>query len=133
MTKKEAYIYILSFVLIVFIHLLLIHFNVLKGELSTALTIDGILSILPLMSVIILYTRNKNKDTFAQRYLIVTTFQFIGFLSGILGMVYGRIPDVKYWSFSTLVIFLLVLIIQTVILLRSMISNTSEQSNKKSN
>ena len=133
MTKKETLLLTLIFLFIIISHLLLIQFNVLKGEFTTALIIDGVLTLFPLLSILLLSKSDKNKDTFAQRYLILTTLQFIGFLSGILVMVYGRISDVKYWSFSALIIFLLFLTTQTVLLLRALASNSSEQSNKESN
>ncbi len=114
-------------------HIILIALNILKGTLTTAFVIDGILAFFVLVSMRILYTHDKNEDTLAQRYLIVTTLQFIGFLSGVLGMVYGRIPDVKYWTFSALIIFLLILVTQTVFLLQSITSNSSKETNEESN
>lgn len=133
MTKKETILYTFIFLFIVFTHLVLIQLNVLKGALSMAILIDVVLSILIFSSVIMLRNNDKNKETFAQRYLIVTTIQFIGFLSVILALVYSRIPDVKYWSFTALIIFLMMLITQTVLLLRSLNANSGEQSNKESN
>lgn len=133
MTKKETILYTFIFLFIVFTHLVLIQLNVLKGALSMAILIDVVLSILIFSSVIMLRNNDKNKETFAQRYLIVTTIQFIGFLSVILALVYSGIPDVKYWSFTALIIFLMMLITQTVLLLRSLNANSGEQSNKESN
>lgn len=133
MNKKKTILFLMISLFIFTFHIILIALNILKGTLTTAFVIDGILAFFVLVSMRILYTHDKNEDTLAQRYLIVTTLQFIGFLSGVLGMVYGRIPDVKYWTFSALIIFLLILVTQTVFLLQSITSNSSKETNEESN
>jgi hypothetical protein len=133
MNKKKTILFLMISLFIFTFHIILIALNILKGTLTTAFVIDGILAFFVLVSMRILYTHDKNEDTLAQRYLIVTTLQFIGFLSGVLGMVYGRIPDVKYWTFSALIIFLLILFTQTIFLLQSITSNSSKETKKESN
>jgi|GEM_PF-5993791 len=123
MNSKGTITFGLFAFLVVFGHLLLIDQGILYGELKRALIIDLILLFMALLGLLVLYTNNDNKSSFTFRFLGLTVFQFIGFLSIVAAMIYKQVPDAKYWVISALIIFFLFLFVQTLLLVRSMKTN----------
>lgn len=128
MNNKGALTFGLFAFLTVFCHLMLIQQGFLYGSVKTALIADLALLFLGLMSLLILYTNNSNKDSLTFRFLGITVFQFIGFLSLVGAFIFKEIPDVKYWVVSSMIIFFLFLTLQTILLVRSISSNRHKQS-----
>lgn len=117
MKSKTIILYLLLAFSIISGHYFSVQSHILKGDLKIALIIDLYLVLLCVVSAFILYTKTVDAEKFTLRFLIVTTIQFIGFLSLIAALVFKKIPDLKYWCISAVAVFCLILIVQTTLLL----------------
>lgn len=106
----------ISLVLVIVLHLILVATHVIHGEIAQALIIDGILfALFALGTLIVLPGLKKGSDTFALRFLGLTTMQILVMMFLLVGIIFGKIVDARYWSFSTLIIFGILLAIQSIL------------------
>ena len=54
-------------------------------------------------------------DTFSLRFLGMTTMQILVMMFLLVGIIFGKIEDARYWAFSTLIIFGIILAIQSIL------------------
>lgn len=132
MNKKRTLYYLgLSFI-VLGMHFTLLNFGVLKGLLKTAYIVDGAIAVIIFLSVLIIWNRNPEKFNFTQRFILLTTFQFLSFLSLIAALKFSDVLDLQFWGMSVATIFLLILIIQSVLLLLSIRGNSAQKTEKES-
>ncbi len=106
----------ISLLVVIAIHLVLVATHVLHGELLQALWIDGLLLTLFALGILIVLPGLKpGSDTFALRFLGLTTMQILVMMFLLVGIIFGKIEDARYWAFSTLIIFGILLAIQSVL------------------
>jgi hypothetical protein len=106
-------------VIVIALHLILVATNVLHGNLSQALLVDGILFVLFALGIIIVVPGLKpGSDTFALRFLGLTTMQILVMMFLLVGIIFGKIDDARYWAFSALIVFGILLAIQSILFVK---------------
>lgn len=60
----------------------------------------------------------KTPDAFAQRFLLLTTFQFLAVLSILMAVWYKAGTFLKAFGFQFIAVFLLLMLIQSILLIR---------------
>lgn len=111
----------LSFVFGIFlIHLLLVYTNILAGTFKMALFMDGILLLIILLGNVFVFNRKGGDEKFVLRFMVLTVVQFLGFLSFMAVVIVKKMEDYRYWVLSTLLLFALILFIQTIFLVKSL-------------
>ena len=106
----------ISLILVIALHLILVATNVLHGNILQALWIDGLLLVLFVLGILIVLPGLKpGSDTFALRFLGLTTMQILVMMFLLVGIIFGKIEDARYWAFSTLIVFGILLTIQSVL------------------
>lgn len=105
-------------------HCLLFLTNLLEGELKFAIVLDVAIFVIFFSSLLIIIPGlEKAKDTFALRFLGLTTIQLLTIMSLFVMLIIKKMPDVKFWVFNTMIVVLLLLIIQSVLLVKSLNSS----------
>ncbi len=105
-----------SLILILVLHLILVATNVLHGNLAQALWIDGIIFVLFALGILIILPGLKpGSDSFALRFLGLTTLQILVMMFMMVGIIFGKIVDARYWAFSALILFGILLMIQSIL------------------
>lgn len=69
-------------------------------------------------SLIVLIGEMSEPESFVQRFLMLTTFQFLGALSLIAAVWYTNKPTLKSFGIQFCIVFIAMLILQSVLLLR---------------
>lgn len=132
MNKKQTLYYLGLSLIVLGIHFTMLNFDVLKGLLKTAYIVDGAIAVIIFLSALIIWNRNPEKFNFTQRFILLTTFQFLSFLSLIAALKFSDVFDLKFWGLSVATIFLSILIIQSVLLLLSIKGNSTQKTEKES-
>lgn len=102
--------------IVIALHLILVATNLLHGNILQALWIDGLLFVLFALGILIVLPGLKpGSDTFALRFLGLTTMQVLVMMFLLVGIIFGKIDDARYWAFSTLIVFGILLTIQSVL------------------
>lgn len=105
-----------ALLLVIVLHLSLVATNVLHGNLSQALWIDGLILVLFGLGILIVIPGLKpGSETFALRFLGLTTIQILVMMFLMVGIIFGRIEDARYWAFTALILFGIILAIQSVL------------------
>lgn len=105
-----------SLVLVIVLHLILVATGVLHGNLAQALIVDGVLFVLFALGVFMVLPGLKpGSDSFSLRFLGLTTMQILVMMFLLVGIIFGKIEDARYWAFSTLIIFGILLAIQSIL------------------
>lgn len=105
-----------ALLLVIVLHLSLVATNVLHGNLSQALWIDGLILVLFGLGILIVIPGFKTgSETFALRFLGLTTIQILVMMFLMVGIIFGRIEDARYWAFTALILFGIILAIQSVL------------------
>ena len=108
-----------SVVFVIVLHLLLVATHVLHGNLAQALLVDGVLFVLfGLGTLIVVPGLKPGSDSFALRFLGLTTMQILVMMFLLVGIIFGKIEDTRYWAFSTLIIFGILLAIQSILFVK---------------
>lgn len=106
----------ISLMIVIALHLILVATNLLHGNILQALWIDGLLFVLFALGILIVLPGLKpGSDTFALRFLGLTTMQVLVMMFLLVGIIFGKIDDARYWAFSTLIVFGILLTIQSVL------------------
>ena len=99
------------------IYLLAVHLELFRIHYFLAHFCAGVVGFIFTLSVFILHFNISNKpEEFVSRYLIMTTVQILSFLSLITALIYTGKPRIIV--FHTLFLFLILLIFQTISLIR---------------
>jgi hypothetical protein len=107
--------------LIVFVHLILVKFRIIPGNFNHLLNIDIFLFILFVLGIIIVFPGiKKGGENFSIRFLIMTTLQLLLMLSLILVLSFTKIEQVKILGFSSISVFVILLLVQSVVLIKKM-------------
>lgn len=105
-----------ALLLVIVLHLSLVATNVLHGNLSQALWIDGLILVLFGLGILIVIPGFKTgSETFALRFLGLTTIQILVMMFLMVGIIFGRIEDARYWAFTALILFGIILAIQSIL------------------
>lgn len=105
-----------ALLLVIVLHLSLVATNVLHGNLSQALWIDALILVLFGLGILIVIPGFKTgSETFALRFLGLTTIQILVMMFLMVGIIFGRIEDARYWAFTALILFGIILAIQSVL------------------
>lgn len=105
-----------ALLLVIVLHLSLVATNVLHGNLSQALWIDGLILVLFGLGILIVIPGLKpGSETFALRFLGLTTIQILVMMFLMVGIIFGRIEDARYWAFTALILFGIILAIQSIL------------------
>lgn len=132
MNKKQTLYYLgLSFI-VLGVHFTLVNFGVLKVLLKTTYIVDGTIAVIIFLSALIIRNKNPEKFNFTQRFILLTTFQFLSFLSLIAALKFSDVLHLQFWGMSVATIFLSILIIQSVLLLLSIKGNSTQKTEKES-
>ncbi len=106
----------ITLVLVFTLHLTLVATNVLPGNMAQAFLIDGVLFALFALGVFIVLPGLKpGSDTFSLRFLGLTTMQILVMMFLLVGIIFGKIEDTRYWAFSALILFGIILAVQSVL------------------
>lgn len=109
---------------IVLVHLGFVNYKILPGELKPMLLIDGFLLLLFILGMFLtLPVINVDPEAFSLRFLMMTTFQMLLMLSLIVYFVFSKIPNSKTLGFSSVLLFILLLVVQSVYLVRNIKKN----------
>ena len=109
----------ITLILVLVLHLILVATHVLHGNMTQALMVDGILFVLFALGIlVVLPGLKKGSDTFALRFLGLTTMQLLVMMSLLVGIIFGKIEDARYWAFSALIIFGILLAIQSILFVK---------------
>lgn len=100
------------------VHLALVLTHVLPGQLTGALITDGVIAAVFLIGLLIIIPGFKAPDNFALRFIGLTTLQMLSMLALIVVLVFGKVQDARYWGFSAISIFILLLAVQSAMLIR---------------
>ncbi len=120
MKSKKYLQYFMSGAIVVFgSHIILAYLEVFKVSFSATLKLDTIVFIVfALGALFIADGLKKNAETFVNRFLILTTFQMLAMMAVLLAMVYVKFPDFQTVGFHTISVFTILLIIQSLFLIR---------------
>lgn len=100
-------------------HVLLVNFGTLPGELKVIAWIDLFLALLFCGGLMIAAPGlNKSPENFSLRFLAMTTAQMLLMLSLILVFVFAKIGSTKILGFTSIILFVVLLAIQSVYLIR---------------
>ena len=120
MKSKKYLQYFMSGAIVVFgSHIILAYLEVFKVSFSATLKLDSIVFIVfALGALFIADGLKRNAETFVNRFLILTTFQMLAMMAVLLAMVYVKFPDFQTVGFHTVSVFAILLIIQSLFLIR---------------
>ena len=100
-------------------HLALVLTHVIPGQLKEALIVEGVLAgIFTLGILIILPGFKADAENFALRFLGLTTLQMLSMLTLILILIVGKLPDMRYWAFSAISLFIVLLAAQSFLFIK---------------
>lgn len=100
-------------------HFILVLTHLIPGNFREALLVDGVLAVIFVLGILIILPGFKGApDNFALRFLGLTTVQMLSMLSLILVLIFGKMPDARYWAFSAISIFIFLLAFQSVLFIR---------------
>lgn len=106
-------------ILILLSHFLLVFFAVLPGEISPAIILDGSLfAMFGLGILIILPGLKKDAENFALRFIGLTSLQMLSMLALIASLIFGKFSDPRYWAFTSIILFSLLLMIQSILFIK---------------
>lgn len=110
-----------SFILatIVLTHFTLVITDVIPGNIREALAVDLVLAIIFSVGIIIILPSFKDQaESFALRFLAITTLQMLAMLSLVLILIVGEVPDMRYWAFSSISLFVALLTVQSILFIK---------------
>lgn len=119
--KRKAYLsrFLPFAALVILLHLTLIFFKIIPADFSAIAKMDAVVAILFIGgSLLIAPGLDKAPDSFVNRFLILTTFQMLAMMTILLAMVYVKLPNFRQIGFHTISIFVLLLMVQSVFLVR---------------
>lgn len=106
----------IALVLVFVLHLVLVGTSILPGNMAQALLVDGVLFALFALGIFLVLPGLKpGSDSFSLRFLGLTTMQILVMMFLLVGIIFGKIEDTRYWAFSALILFGIVLAIQSVL------------------
>ncbi len=109
----------LTLALVIFVHFALVISHVIPGQLKEALITDGtILGIFLIGLLIILPGFKGSPDNFAIRFIGLTTLQMLSMLGLVVLLIFGKLQDARYWGFTAISIFILLLAVQSVLFIK---------------
>lgn len=132
MNKKQTLYYLGLSLIVLGVHFTLVNFGVLKVLLKTTYIVDGTIAVIIFLSALIIRNKNPEKFNFTQRFILLTTFQFLSFLSLIAALKFSDVLHLQFWGLSVATIFLLILIIQSVLLLLTLNRNSTQKTKEES-
>lgn len=118
--KKSSYFFIIlvALVFVLTIYSLLCYWNMI--QLPQRL-LNLVFILIPFLFIggVFIVGNNKGPEVFVQRFLMLTTFQFLATLAILLAVWYKMREQLKEFGIQFVVIFVVLLIIQSVLLIRS--------------
>lgn len=118
-TRNYTNQFFLSLLSILLIYLAFIYTRILSLNLSSALTVSGILLLIfALGTLIIAPSLNKDAERFAISFLLLTTVQMLLVFGIIAVIIFKHIPNFRAISFHFIALFCLLLALQSALLIR---------------
>jgi len=115
---------IAAYFLILITHLALVFFQVVPGALQVVSGIDAFLAVIFSGALLIAMPGvNKGGETFVQRFLIITTVQLLTMLGLIIVLTFSKVTGAKALGFSSIILFMILLVIQSVFLVNKIKKN----------
>jgi hypothetical protein len=120
MKKSNFFLYLIIGISLVLTVFGLLHYlKILQLPMNLFLIFFIVVPFLFLTGGVIATVGNyKTPDAFAQRFLLLTTFQFLMVLSILMAVWYKDFKYLKAFGFQFLSIFLVLMLIQSVLLIR---------------
>jgi len=122
MTKSNKFsLQLAGFIIIALVGFTLLHFfDVLSLPRRLFYILILIITMLFLVSAAIMYNSfTKSPEVFVNKFLIITTFQFLAVLS-VIGAIWYKMPyHLKAFGFQFIGVFIALMIAQSVIILRN--------------
>lgn len=120
MKKERYFLYlILAVVLVLGIYDLLYYFDVLQIPQKLMLIINIVVPFQFITGgLITTFGIQKQPETFAQRFLILTTFQMLSVIAILVAVWWAAKPDLRIFAFQFLGVFMTIMIVQSALLIR---------------
>lgn len=120
MKKSSFFVSLIAAISIVLSIFGLLHYlKVLQLPMNLFLVFFLLIPFLFLVGGVIVTVGNyRTPDAFAQRFLLLTTFQFIAVLSILMAVWYKAFEHLKSFGFQFISVFLVLMLIQSVLLIR---------------
>lgn len=100
-------------------HFTLVLTHIIPGQLREALIVDAVLAVIFILGILIILPGFKGEpDNFALRFLGLTTLQMLSMLTLIIILIFGKLPDMRYWAFSAISIFVALLSVQSALFIK---------------
>ncbi len=108
------------------IHIILTYLKFFDVSFLAILKLDIIVFIVFVIGALFIADALKrNAETFVNRFLILTTFQMLAMMAVLLAMIYVKFSDFRNVGFHTVSVFSILLVIQSIFLIRGVNSNDS--------
>lgn len=113
-----------SYTSILVLHICLVYLKIVPGDFMNLLKIDGFLAVLFIGGMLIAHPGiKKGGESFVQRFLLMTTAQLLMMLGVILILAFTKVPQVKILGFSAIILFVTLLMIQSLFLIKKINQN----------
>lgn len=110
---------IISYFLILIAHLSLVFLKILPGDFNILLAVNGFLAFLFVGGILIAAPGiKKGGESFAQRFLILTTGQLLLMMTLILILTFSKVPNSKALGFNAISVFVILLFTQSIYLIK---------------
>lgn len=120
MKKSNFFLYlILAITIVLSVYGLLHYLKIIQLPMKLFLIVFIIIPFIFLTGgMIVALGKNKNPDSFAQRFLLLTTFQFLAVLSILMAVWYKAGIHLKPFGFQFISVFIILMMIQSILLIR---------------
>lgn len=106
---------------ILIFHLVILQFGFIPANFFYSLNVDLFLAFLFISGLLISYPGiKKGAENFTLRFLVMTTMQLLSMMGLILVLAFMKIPNVKIVGYSSISVFILLLIVQSAYLVKEM-------------
>ncbi len=95
-------------------HFVLVVTEKIHGEILPAIIIDASLAAIFGVGIfIILPGLKKDSEYFAMRFIGLTTLQMLSMMILIAVLIFGKLPEQRYWALTAIALFALLLSVQS--------------------
>jgi hypothetical protein len=100
-------------------HFVLVVTEKIHGEILPAIIIDASLAAIFGVGIfIILPGLKKDSEYFAMRFIGLTTLQMLSMMILIAVLIFGNLPEQRYWALTAIALFALLLSVQSFLFVR---------------
>jgi hypothetical protein len=118
--KKYKSLSFLGIFAIIALHVVLLCTGVFHLPFAPVLTLDAFLSVLFVAGTLLISPGlDKAPDSFVNRFTLLTTFQLLSMMVGVLILAMTRVPYFKILGYHLFAVFVCLLTVQVFLLVRS--------------